>query len=106
MGIDWSRAVTVHREGIVLDLEVVPGAPASRFPAGYNAWRHRIQARLHARPEQGRANEELLGRVANFFGVPRAAVGLLSGSKARLKRVRVGGVELAEAQRRLSAALG
>jgi hypothetical protein len=48
-----------------------------------------IKVSIHAPPEDGRANEELLKFLAEGFGVPVSHVELLSGQTSRMKIVRV-----------------
>jgi uncharacterized protein (TIGR00251 family) len=48
-------------------------------------------ARLRSPPVDGKANAELIAVVARHFGCARSCVAVISGSKARLKRVRISG---------------
>lgn len=95
-------AIKAARDGVSLDIEVVPGASRSEFPAGYNKWRNRIETRVAAPAEKGEANAELCRLVAAFFEVPNAAVTVTSGHTSRRKTLMVGGVSVTEAVRRLS----
>ena len=77
---------------VVLQVKVRPQARESRLDdAGDGTWR----AQLKAPPVDGKANEELIALVARHFGVRRSDVSIQSGAAARLKRVRVEGVEAA-----------
>ncbi len=96
-------AVHAHPDGVALDVEVMPAAKENVFPAGYNMWRKRIQARVAAPPTEGQANDSLLALVAEFFGAPRRSVRLLDGEKSRRKRILVAGVAVEDAVRRLEA---
>lgn len=100
---DWQDAVRASAEGTVLEIEVVPGASRAEFPAGYNPWRNRIEARVPAPPVEGRANLALLQIVADFFEVPVRSVRLLAGEASRQKRVLVVGLLREDALRRLTA---
>lgn len=88
----WRKALSGAREGTSLDVEVVPGASESRFPAGFNEWRGVLTARLRAPPEKGKANEELVALVAERLGVPAAQVRITSGATSRRKRLIVEGL--------------
>src|SRR5689334_20560560 len=46
-------------------------------------------ARLRSSPVDGKANAELLGLVAEYFGCSKSSVSVVSGASARLKLVRV-----------------
>jgi uncharacterized protein len=78
--------------GVALNLEVQPGARSEGFPAGFNPWRGRIQARVQAQAENGDANEAVRGLVSQFFQVPSAQVQFTQGATARQKTVVIQGV--------------
>jgi uncharacterized protein (TIGR00251 family) len=83
-----------------LRLRVAPGASTSQVIGRHgDAWRVRVAAR----PERGRANDELLQVVATAVGRPRSDVRLVSGASSRDKLVEVDGIDTAEAERRLTA---
>ncbi|HEX9816647.1 MAG TPA: DUF167 domain-containing protein [Candidatus Thermoplasmatota archaeon] len=103
---DWTKALHPSPDGLVIDLEVVPNSSSPGFPAGYNPWRHRIQARVGAPPEDGKANEELVILVAAALNVPRGQVSVVDGHTSRRKRVAVRGLDVAEFTRRVTEALG
>lgn len=65
-----------------------PGAKRSEF-----AGRHgeRIKLRLAAPPVEGKANAALIEFLAEYFGVPRRNVTIVSGVRSRAKRVAVEG---------------
>lgn len=103
--VDPSPAVKPAARGVALDVEVVPGASDSRFPAGFNPWRNRLEARVRAPPEKGQANQELASLVAHFFRVPASAAEVTSGHTSRRKTVTVTGITRDEALARLREAL-
>ena len=94
-------AVREAEGGVALNLEVQPGARSEGFPAGFNPWRGRIQARVQAQAENGEANEAPRGVVAEFFRVPHAQVQLAQGATARQKTVVVQGLAWKQALARL-----
>ena len=93
----WRDAVKPAKEGVALDVDVVPGSRESRFPAGYNAWRARIEAKVRAPPEEGQANAELCALVADALGIPVASVRVTSGHTSRRKTLHAGGLTRAAA---------
>lgn len=103
---DWTKALHPSPDGLVIDLEVVPNSKSPGFPVGFNPWRHRIQARVAAPPEDGLANEELVALIAAALTVPRTDVSVVDGHTSRRKRVAVRGIDVAEFTRRLAEALG
>ncbi|MBA3848771.1 MAG: hypothetical protein C0502_02090 [Opitutus sp.] len=83
-----------------LEIKAVPNAPRSEI-AGWlgDALKVKVQAPALA----GRANDALCGFLADKLGLPRRAVTLLRGDKSRRKAVRIAGLALDEAKRRLGA---
>jgi uncharacterized protein (TIGR00251 family) len=55
-----------------------------------------LEVQLSAPPVDGAANEALVELIADWVGVPKRQVNLVSGEKARLKRVRVTGVSVSQ----------
>ena len=103
---DWARAVKPAGDGILLELEVVPGSRESRFPAGFNPWRGRLEAKVRAPPEEGQANAELCQLVAEALGVAAAAVRVSSGQTSRRKGLSVAGLTVEQAVARLAGPMG
>ena len=48
-----------------------------------------ISVSIKAKPERGRANRELVKRLAEHFAVPEASVRILSGATSRKKLVEI-----------------
>lgn len=72
----------------ILDLRAKPNARVSsleRLPDG--TW----LAHLASAPEDGKANAELIGLVAQAFGCAKSAVTIKSGASSRRKRIVVPG---------------
>lgn len=90
----WHDAVRSTREGVLLQIEVVPGAREERFPAGYNEWRKRLQARVRAPPVEGRANAALVELVARILNVPRGRIRIIEGDESRQKTLLVEGAAI------------
>jgi uncharacterized protein (TIGR00251 family) len=51
-----------------------------------------LLVRLNAPPVEGAANTELIQVISDALGVPKRSISIVSGQRARLKRVRVEGV--------------
>ena len=98
-------SVKPAKDGVALEVEVVPGSRESRFPAGFNEWRGRLEAKVRAPPEDGKANAELCGLVAEALGVPAGAVSVTSGATSRRKTLTVRGLDRAACEARLAARL-
>lgn len=81
---DWLRETADG--SLLLALHIQPGAKQTGF-AGLHG--EAMKLRLAAPPVDGRANAALCAFLAEFCGVPKAAVTLVSGETSRAKRVRV-----------------
>ena len=99
--VDARAAIKPAKGGVTLDVEVVPGSRESRFPAGFNAWRARIEAKVRAPPEDGQANAELVALVAAALDVPPARVCVSSGHTSRRKSLHVDGLTAQDVAARL-----
>lgn len=64
-----------------------------------------LKIALNAAPVDGRANQELIGHIAEMMDVPRSAVSVITGAQSRNKVVRVQGRTLTEVDRRITSAL-
>jgi uncharacterized protein (TIGR00251 family) len=77
---------------------VTPGAPRSAVMGVADG---RLRLRLAAPAHEGKANAELIRLVADEIGVSRRQVHIASGANGRRKVLRVDGVTVEEARRRL-----
>lgn len=71
----------------LIPLRVTPNAAADGV--ALDSANRRLLVRTTATPEDGKANEAVCALVARAAGVPRSAVTLVRGGKARDKQVRV-----------------
>jgi hypothetical protein len=81
-----------------LELKVIPNAPRNEVAGWLGA---ALKVKIHAPALEGRANDELLGFLAERLGVPRRSLTLLRGDTSRLKVVRIAGLDAAAVRRRL-----
>ena len=61
----------------------------------------RLRVRLAASAHEGRANAELVRFLAALLDVPKGAVTVAAGASSRRKLVRISGLTVDEARRRL-----
>jgi uncharacterized protein len=78
----------VRPDGIVLAVRLTPRASRDGIDGLKEG---RIQARVRAVPEDGRANAALVELVADEIGVPKSTVEVTAGHIARLKSVTIKG---------------
>ena len=102
----FADAIRATKEGAVIDFEVSPGAKSAEVPSGYNPWRKRIEAKIRAPPEKGRANDELIAAVSALFGVPARDVEITSGATSGKKSILVRNISAADAAKVLGGRLG
>lgn len=99
------KALRGGDDGVLLDLDVSPGASDARFPSGFNPWRERVEARVRSPPQDGAANRELTELVAGFFDLDPRAVAIVHGAAGRRKTVLLRGSSLETVGDRLDDAL-
>jgi uncharacterized protein len=86
------------RSPIRLRVRVVPGARTTQVVGRLgDAWKLRV----HAAPERGRANDEVVALLAETLSLPRADGRVVAGHTTRDKVVELGGISRDEAERRL-----
>lgn len=84
-----------------LRVRVAPGARATAIVGRHgDGWKVRVTAP----PERGRANDAVVGVIAQALGVERTDVRLVGGAAGRDKVLELTGLSGAEADRRLDAA--
>lgn len=78
--------IRLEPEAVTVRLHVQPGAKRSQW-----AGRHgeAMKLRVAAPAVDGKANEALVRFLAEFCGVPRAAIEIVQGETGRTKRVRI-----------------
>ena len=88
--------------GVVLRVRVVPRAGRSALVGVRDG---ALLIRVAAAPVRGATNDALTEVLASVLDLPRTRIQLVSGGRARLKRVRIEGLGASEVVRRLAAAL-
>ena len=84
-------------------MRVVPGARQPGVVGRHgSAWKVRVSAP----PEDGRANQALVGLLADTLRLPRKAVSIVAGHGSRDKVVACEGLSAGEVESRLSSAAG
>ncbi len=86
-------------KGVVIAVRAIPRAGRSGV-AGMRGGA--LLVKLAAAPVDGAANEELIGVLARALDLPKRRLSVVSGERARDKRLLVEGAALADIQTRLS----
>jgi uncharacterized protein len=90
--------------GVTLAVRAQPGAKKTAILGVYGEGAAaQLKIAVQAPPIEGKANAALKTFLAEFFGVPRNAVELISGELSRSKVFFVRGVNLEEVQATISA---
>jgi len=84
---EWS--ITEVNGGVTFSVRVVPRSSRNQIVGVEGG---ALKIKLTAPPVEGAANAALIEFVAEWLGVRRSAVSIVSGDKARNKVVRVSGV--------------
>ena len=84
---DW--LITGANGGVTFSVRVVPRSSRNQIVGVEGG---ALKIKLTAPPVEGAANTALIEFVAEWLGVRRSAVSIISGDKARNKIVRVNGV--------------
>ena len=71
---------------MIVEIKVKPNAKKPRLEPGPDGG---LIAYLKSPPVAGKANQELIERVAEHFGVPKSRVRIKSGLASRNKRVEI-----------------
>ena len=81
-----------------LALKVIPNAPRNEVAGWLGA---ALKVKVHAPALDGRANSALTGFLADRLRLPARSVTLVRGERSNHKIVRIDGIDLDEARRRL-----
>ena len=81
-----------------LEIRVIPRAGRSGF-AGLRDGA--LLVRLAAAPVDGAANDELIALIARALRIPKRDITIVSGERARSKRIRIAGIDREQALAKL-----
>ena len=83
----------LHKSGLTVNVRLTPGARKDGVAGVVDAGEGKKALKIAVRspPEDGKANKELLGLLAQEWGLPRTSLSLLSGDTNRQKVVLVAG---------------
>ncbi len=88
-----SVTVRVTSDGVLVPVRLTPKAGRNRID-GVKAdadGTRRLAVSVTAVPEHGKANGALIGLLAKTWNLPKSAIAITAGAKARAKLVRVAG---------------
>jgi uncharacterized protein (TIGR00251 family) len=82
-----------HASGTILSVRVVPRSSKSRIDGVVDGL---LRVRLTAPPVDGAANAALIELISAACGVPKSHVSILTGERAKQKRLLVRGIDVAQ----------
>jgi len=80
-------------DGVIFHIRVVPRASRSELAGVQN---DALKLRITAPPVAGKANEECIRVIADFFGVKKRQVTIVSGHASRTKTIAITGMNTGE----------
>lgn len=92
---------TTLDEGVLLAIEVQPGAQNSRI-GGVNEWRGRLSVAVQAQAQKGQANAAVLDLLSSALQVARINCSIVNGHTSKSKTVRFDNIEEATLLRALT----
>ena len=90
-----------HGSGVTINLFVTPNSEKSKFPAGFNKWRNKIEINVCSKAKDNLANIEVIRMIADFFNKQVKYVYVLTGKKSREKTVLIEDISEKTVSRRL-----
>ena len=91
--------IDVSVGGCTIKIEVSAGAKRTEI-GSVNTWRGRLQMRVAAEPERGKANEEIISFLCKTLAIEPSAIRITKGARSRRKTVFVG-LTVEETKKRL-----
>lgn len=80
-------------QGVELQIRAVPGSKSSEIK---DVWNGKLRVRIAAPAEDGKANKELIDFLAQFFGVSKSSISIVSGEKSRDKTIVISDLDKGE----------
>ncbi len=77
------------KDGVVVDVHVVPGAARDEFTRLYGG---KLKIRVAARPIKGQSNARLIRLLSERLKIPKSSMEILKGSASRGKKIRIEGI--------------
>ncbi len=102
----FADAIRATKDGVVIDFEVSPGAKSAEVPGGYNTWRKRIEVKIRAPPDKGKANDELITALSALFDVPAKDIEITSGATSSRKSILIRNISVTDAAKIMGDRLG
>jgi uncharacterized protein len=96
------KAVKKVAEGVLVQVRAVPGASQAGVRKVENG---HLRVAVHASPEKGKANEEIITVLSQFFGTNKSRVAIVRGLSSRSKHVIIKELDYENALKKIDALL-
>ena len=90
-------------DGVLLPVQVQPKARKTGVVGIHNG---RLKVAVTDPPDKGKANDAVIRVLAEFFGIRRSQIELLTGATNTLKAFRINGLTATEIEARIAAGSG
>ncbi len=90
-------------EGVLLPVQAQPKARKVGVIGIHNG---RLKVAVTEPPDKGKANDAVIRVLAEFFGIRRSQIELLTGATNTLKTFRINGLGMSEIEARIATAAG
>jgi uncharacterized protein len=94
-----SLQVRESGESLEITLHVQPRARRTEIAGQFNG---ALKLKVMAPPVDDAANKAVIQFFASFLSIPRSRIEIISGEKSREKKIRIGGVKLADFEARIA----
>ena len=87
--------ITDSKSGVIIQIHASPRASKTQIQGLHG---DALKIRLKAPPVDGKANEALIGFLAETLGIPQRQITLLAGQTSRQKRLIIQGITAREVE--------
>ena len=94
--------LSTSKDAVLLAVHVQPGMGSTAVVGRHGK---ALKIRVAAQPTGGKANDAVVALVAEAFGLKKAEVEVVSGQTSRQKKIRLGELDVDEAERHIDRVL-
>ncbi|MFO7677760.1 MAG: DUF167 domain-containing protein [Thermoplasmatota archaeon] len=91
--MDYTDAISVSNNEVLLKVYVISNASNSLFPANYNIWRNCIEIYVKASAKENKANQEVIRIISKYLNVLSSDVTIKSGKKSKEKIIAIKNIQ-------------
>ncbi|MFW6121829.1 MAG: DUF167 domain-containing protein [Petrotogales bacterium] len=103
--MNYKNAISTSNNEVQIKLRVIPGSSNSVFPAGYNQWRGCIEIKVKSMPQDNKANNEVIDKIASYFDILPKDMAVIHGQKSREKIVSIKNIPIKDVCKKIRESL-